>query len=145
MSSSFNENEVFNIQKKRLNLIAIIFSVIFFLILARIFFLQVIKGNHYYYLAKNNATRVIYLPAPRGYILSDNGKIMVDNESSFNIAINLAHVKSLKKEISLIAAIFHKKYSKLYSIVEKEEFIPNYESIVLIRNLSIKDLSVFEV
>jgi penicillin-binding protein 2 len=145
MSSSFNENEVFNIQKKRLNFIAIIFSVIFLLILARIFFLQIIRGNHYYYLAKNNATRVIYLPAPRGYILSDNGKVMVDNESSFNIAITLAHVKSLKKEIRLIAAIFHKKYSKLYSIVKKEEFIPNYESIVLIRNLSIKDLSVFEV
>ena len=145
MSSAFNENGIFNNQKKRLNFIALIFSVICLLIIARIFFLQVINGNYYYYLAKNNATRIMYLPAPRGYILSNAGKIMVDNESSFNIAVTIAHVKSLKGELQLIASMFHKKYSRLYKIVKKEEFIPDYDSIVLIRNLSIKNLSIFEV
>jgi penicillin-binding protein 2 len=145
MSSLYNENAILKNQKKRLNFLAIVFSIIILIIIVRLFFFQISKGNYYYHLAKNNATRVIYLPAPRGDILSNNGHIIVDNESSFNIALTLAHVESLKKELMFLAKIMHKNYYKFYNKVKSEDFLPTYESIIILRNMSIKDLSVFEV
>ena len=72
MSSLYNENGVFKEQKNRINIIAVIVTILLIILLARLFFLQVIMGGYYYNLARDNATRVIYLAAPRGDILSSD-------------------------------------------------------------------------
>ncbi|MHB8232329.1 MAG: penicillin-binding protein 2 [bacterium] len=145
MSSLYNENGILKWQKNRINLLAIIVTLLFLILILRLFYLQIIKGGYYYKLAKDNATRVIYLTAPRGDILSSSGKIFVDNESSFNIAITLSRVKNRKAELKFLAGLMHKRYRKLLKKVKKEEFLPPYEPIILIRNISIKELSKFEV
>ncbi len=145
MSSLYNENGILKGQKNRINLLAIIFTLLIFILIIRLFYLQIIRGGYYYKLAGNNATRVIYLTAPRGDILSNGGKIFVDDESSFNIAITLAHIKDLKTELIFLAKLMHKSYNKLLKTVEKEEFLPTYEPIILMRNISVKELSRFEV
>ncbi|MHB1661963.1 MAG: penicillin-binding transpeptidase domain-containing protein, partial [bacterium] len=145
MSSLYNENGILKGQKNRINLLAIIVTILLLILIARLFYLQIIKGGYYYKLAKDNATRVIYLTAPRGDILSSGGKIFVDNESSFNIAITLSRVKNRKSELRFLAGLMHKRYGKLLKKVKKEEFLPPYEPIILIRNISIKELSKFEV
>lgn len=145
MSSLYNENRILKGQKNRINILAIIVTLLFLILIGRLFYLQIIKGNYYYKLAKDNAMRVIYLTAPRGDILSSNGKIFVDNELSFNIAITLSRVKNLKAELRFFAGLMHKRYGKLLKKVEKEEFLPAYEPIILIHNISVKELSKFEV
>ncbi|MDA8052684.1 MAG: penicillin-binding protein 2 [Deltaproteobacteria bacterium] len=145
MSSLYNENGILKGQKNRINLLAIIFTVLIFILIIRLFYLQIIKGGYYYKLAKNNATRIIYLTAPRGNILSSKGKILVDNESSFNIAITLAHIENLKAELIFLARLMHQNYNKFLKTVKKEEFLPSYEPIILMRNISVKELSKFEV
>lgn len=145
MSSSYNKDGILRKQKNRINLLAVIFTLLTFVLLIRLFYLQVIRGGYYCKLAKNNATRVVYLAAPRGNILSDEGKILVGNKSSFNIAVSLAHVKDLKTELRFLSRLMHKSYYKLLKKVKKEEFLPSYESIILIRNISVKELSRFEV
>ena len=145
MSSLYNENGILKGQKNRINLLAIIFTVLIFILIARLFYLQIIRGGYYYKLAKNNATRIIYLTAPRGNILSSKGKILVDNESSFNIAITLAHIENLKAELIFLARLMHQNYNKFLKTVKKEEFLPSYEPIILMRNISVKELSKFEV
>ncbi|MCL4542360.1 MAG: penicillin-binding protein 2 [Deltaproteobacteria bacterium] len=145
MSSLYNEGGILKGQKNRINLLAIIFTLLTFILIVRLVYLQVIKGDYYYKLAENNATRVIYLTAPRGNILSSGGKIFVDDESSFNIAITLAHIKDLKTELVFLARLMHENYNKLLKTVEKEKFLPTYEPIILMRNISVKELSRFEV
>jgi Cell division protein FtsI/penicillin-binding protein 2 len=39
----------------------------------------------------------------------------------------------------------HKSYRKILQKIKKEEFLPPYEPIILIRNISLKELSKFEV
>ncbi len=145
MSSSYNENGILKEQKSRINLLAVIVAALLFILILRLFYLQVIRGGYYYRLAKDNATRVIYLTAPRGNILSSGGKIFVDDESSFNVAVTLSRVKDLKTELAFLSGLMHKNYGKLLRKVKKEEFLPSYEPIILIRNISLKGLSKFEV
>ena len=145
MSSLYNENGILKGQKNRINLLAIIVTILLLILIVRLFYLQIVKGGYYYKLAKDNATRVMYLTAPRGDILSRGGKIFVDNESSFNIAVTLSRVKEKKTEFKFLAGLMHKSYRKILQKVKKEEFLPPYEPIILIRNISIKELSKFEV
>ena len=113
MSSLYNENGILKGQKNRINLLAIIVTILLLILIVRLFYLQIVKGGYYYKLAKDNATRVMYLTAPRGDILSRGGKIFVDNESSFNIAVTLSRVKKKKTEFKFLAGLMHKSYRKI--------------------------------
>jgi len=52
-------------------------------IFARLFYLQVIQGGYYRYLADNNRTRTVIVHAPRGIILDRNGTPLVFNVPGF--------------------------------------------------------------
>ncbi len=144
MSFLYNENRILRGQKNRINLLVAIVAILFFILILRLFYLQIVRGNYYYRLAKDNATRIIYLTAPRGDILSNSGKIFLDNESSFNIAFTVSRVKNLKAELKFLAGLMGKSYKKLLAKAEKKEFLPPYEPIILMRNISVKKLSKFE-
>lgn len=145
MSSLYKENGISGRQKNRINILVIIISLLLFVLIARLFYLQVLKGGYYLRLARDNATRIIYLAAPRGDLLSSNGKIFVENESSFNIAVTLSRAPHIKRELAFLSSLMGVDYDGLCKKIAKERFLPEYEPIILIRNISIKQLSKFEV
>jgi len=54
-------------------------------IVARLFYLQMIRGSYYRDLSENNRTRTKVIPAPRGIIYDRNGKPLVSNSHVFQI------------------------------------------------------------
>src|SRR3954454_6965771 len=64
----------------------IMFGVVFF----RLWYLQVLSGNHYRAEANNNRVRDIVRQAPRGRIVDRNGRVLVDNRSGYAVVINPA-------------------------------------------------------
>ncbi len=52
-----------------------LFAIVFF----RLWFLQVLSGDQYLVEARENRTRDIRIPAPRGEIVDRNGSLLVDN------------------------------------------------------------------
>ena len=54
-------------------------------IVARLFYLQMIRGSYYRDLSENNRTRTKVIPAPRGIIYDRNGKPLVSNSQVFQI------------------------------------------------------------
>lgn len=61
---------------------------VFFVLFARLFFLQVVQGAYYRYLSNNNRTRTIAIHAPRGIIFDRNGMPLVFNIPGFRETIN---------------------------------------------------------
>src|SRR5437879_13584731 len=53
----------------------VMFAIIFF----RLWYLQVLSGDHYLAQAENNRVRSIVTPAPRGKIVDRTGHTLVDN------------------------------------------------------------------
>src|SRR3954452_11423809 len=64
----------------------IMFGVVFF----RLWYLQVLSGNHYRAEANSNRVRDIVRQAPRGRIVDRNGRILVDNRSGYAVVVNPA-------------------------------------------------------
>lgn len=74
-------------KRKNLKIVWIIAMIFFGVLLARIFYLDVIKGSYYAELSKGNRVRMILLKAPRGKILDKFGNILVSNVSSVDAVI----------------------------------------------------------
>ncbi len=73
--------------QQRLNLFYIPIVLIFLILAARLWQLQIIRGSGYAKMAENNRIRTIQVVAPRGTILDRNNIPLVDNRPSFNVLL----------------------------------------------------------
>ena len=60
----------------------------FFILLIKIFYLQIIEHNHYKALSNKNSIKIIPLSPNRGIIFDRNNKILADNKISFTLELN---------------------------------------------------------
>src|ERR687895_1289838 len=60
---------------------------------ARLYYLQVVNGEHYAERAENQRVRRLRIPAPRGAIFDRNGKLLVDSRSTYNIILSREDMK----------------------------------------------------
>jgi penicillin-binding protein 2 len=103
--------------------IGIVGSVLF-LILVRIFYVQIILGSHYTQLSESNRMRVLPIVAERGIIYDRFGKQLVENIPSFSVSVVPQSLPSPSREPEKRAAII-KRIAELAEIspeqVEKIE------------------------
>ena len=73
---------------QRLNIIFGIIIFIYFVLLVKIFYLQVIEFDNYSLLAKSNRIKIIPIPAIRGQIIDRNGEILAENKLIYTLELN---------------------------------------------------------
>ena len=90
--------------------------VMFFLLLSRLWYLQVIDTDNLLDQSESNRLRFVPVAAPRGAILDRNGKVLVSNTPSFSVAVIPKDVKNKELLVGDLA-----RYLKLDSkdILEK--------------------------
>jgi penicillin-binding protein 2 len=74
-----------NKSKWQYKILAVLIMGMIGVLFLRIFYLQIIKGDHYKILADNNRIRRVVVKAPRGIISDINGKILSRNIPSFEL------------------------------------------------------------
>ncbi|MBU5636348.1 penicillin-binding protein 2 [Geomonas sp. Red69] len=75
----------------------------FFLLLSRLWYLQVISAEDLIDQSENNRLRFVPVAAPRGAILDRNGKVLVSNTPSFSVAVIPQDVKNKEQLIDNLA------------------------------------------
>src|SRR5688572_5609441 len=98
----------------RVSVIQYLVLAVFIILGIRFYVLQVARHDEYQNRAENNRIRDIPLMAPRGAILDRNGKVLVDNTSSFNIVINPEDITNKDDTINALVE---------YLGVEREEAV----------------------
>jgi penicillin-binding protein 2 len=96
------ENELFTQRIFRLTIAACVF---FFLLLTRLWYLQVIESDKLKELSESNRLRLVPVAASRGNLLDRNGEVLVNNTPSFSVAVVPQDVKD--KEVLLDALVRH--------------------------------------
>jgi penicillin-binding protein 2 len=71
----------------RIKIIRVIITGFFVLIVANLFYVQVIRGGYFFRLSTNNRVRMIPLEAARGRILDRNGEVLADNRVAYNVEV----------------------------------------------------------
>ncbi|MSP61559.1 MAG: penicillin-binding protein 2 [Myxococcales bacterium] len=68
-------------------LLATLAVVTFFLLAARLWYLQVLRGDHYYRKSADNFVKEIQLEAARGQVFDAHRRLLVDNRPAYNVYV----------------------------------------------------------
>src|SRR5436190_796153 len=95
---------------------------------------QVAQHEKFREMAEENHLRRLPLPAPRGVLLDRDGRVLVDNQNSRNIALVREQTRNIDETLHILAQATNTDEAQLRETVERRRRDPPYRPIVLIEN-----------
>lgn len=89
---------------QRLPLFTALVTLVFSLLVMRLYYLQVVRGQHFRRLAEENRISSIRVRAPRGIVYDRHGNVLATNRPSFSVSLDLAAVRELDATVDAVAA-----------------------------------------
>ncbi len=117
--------------KKRVGKALILILAAFSALAIRLFYLQIIKGEKFEELSRNNRIRLRQIPPFRGLIYDRSGKLLVDNRPSFDISIIPKDADPLNRTLENLARHMNVPAQPLIEKIRKKKGIASYKPIVL--------------
>ncbi|HVE60136.1 MAG TPA: penicillin-binding protein 2 [Pyrinomonadaceae bacterium] len=130
----------------RVGTIQVIAFVLLSILGARLYYLQVVKGEYYETKAENQRIRLIPIPAPRGAILDRNGKLLVDSRPTYNVTLSNEPIKKIDVTDRIDDYAGGLNVDRQY-VIERLNLIRKqneFETMVLKENASIQDITWVE-
>ncbi len=131
--------------KQRLNGVMLWVMAVFVVLVARLFYLQVIEGREYRRLSENNCIRLQSLDASRGLIFDRTGKLLVENRPSFDLSIILKDAKPVEETIEKLAEYMNVPVRELMSRISGGNSCLSYKPVLLKRDIGRDVLAAIEV
>lgn len=130
--------------KRRIVLAALVIFFFAAIILARLWFLQIHKGNEYRDRADNNRVRMREIVAPRGNILDTKGREMVTNRPSFNVVLVREDSKNVDQLLKTLALALDLDISKLWEKLRDAVHKPKHIPVRLLEDVDWETLAYLE-
>ncbi|MDE3166876.1 MAG: penicillin-binding protein 2, partial [Acidobacteriota bacterium] len=115
---------------------------VFLVLISGFWRLQVQNPEFYDERAQANSIKSVPIPGPRGRILDRDGRVIVDNRSSFSLI--LAREQAKEEHLRPIAQGLNLDYDDLYARVARMRKAPKYVPIVIKDQLTPGDLDFVE-
>ncbi len=130
--------------KKRIDIAMalIIFSAA--LLLTRLWYLQIYRGDEYAKLSEINRIRIQEIAAPRGNILDRNGQPIITNRPRFNVVWNREDAPNPDAVIKDLAKILHEDVSVLLDRIRAATENPRYMPTRLQEDIDWETLAAIE-
>lgn len=130
----------------RVGTIQIIAFILLTILGARLYYLQLVKGEYYADKAENQRIRLIPIPAPRGAILDRHGKLLVDSRPTYNVTLSNEPIKKIDVTDRLDDYARGLNVERQY-VVERLNYIKSqrgFDTLVLKENATIQDIAWVE-
>jgi len=101
---------------------------------------QVAQHQKFDEMAENNHRRRLPLPAPRGVLFDRNGKVLVENQNTFNIALDREQSGNIDDTLRLVAAATGADEATMHETVNRRRREPSYRPIVLVENATMEQV-----
>lgn len=115
---------------------------IFLFLISGFWDLQVRNPEFYNEAAERNMIKALPILAPRGKILDRDGRVIVDNHSSYSLILSRENLKP--EHIRPIAAGLNMDYDRLQARLKHFDARPKYEPIIIKNELTPAELSFVE-
>ena len=124
----------------RLSSLQYIVAVIFTTLAVAFWVFQIAQHQKFRQMAEENHLRRLPLPAPRGVLFDRHGAVLVENHSTFNIALVREQSKDLEQTLHTLALATGADEALMHETVNRRRREPSYRPIVLIENASREQL-----
>ncbi|MCT4642049.1 MAG: penicillin-binding protein 2 [Bacteriovoracaceae bacterium] len=140
----FGDEELVNIHKNRAAQIAYIVMGCFFILLLRLAYLQLYKGELYHKFSLQNRLRKEIVRAPRGIIFDRNDYVMADNTPRFDVVLTRQFLTNRDKVLSRVSNILSIDIEDIEKQIKKKSFQAKYRPIIIKKNITRKELALIE-
>jgi penicillin-binding protein 2 len=127
----------------RLTVLQYIAAVLFSALAIAFWVFQIASHDKFLQMAENNHMRRLPRPAPRGVMFDRNGTILVENQSTWNIALVREQTKDLDRTLHILAEATGVDEAQLHETVNRRRREPSYRPIVLIENATFEQRVAF--
>jgi len=125
--------------------LTVILALIFILLFARVWQLQVLEGAKYSRLSSENAARTIPIIAPRGIIYDRNGKVIVSNRAILSAYLlpKSVDAKELPSLVGKLSSVLGVSEDEIFAKLKKHKKSP-FEPVLVKKNLPISVVTRLE-
>lgn len=140
----FGEEDIVKSHEERSNIISLFIIAAFGLIIARLCYLQIYKGDLLLQYSVENRLREEIIRAPRGVISSRDGKVLVNNHPRFDAIVTRQYLDKAEKTLNRLSQILSMPVENIKRIIKKNSFQAAYRPIVLKKNLTMEEVALIE-
>lgn len=140
----FGEEQIVKNHGRRVDLIGNIFLLCFLLILARLWYLQLYKGNLFLRHSLENQLRKEVVKAPRGMIFSRDNQLLVNNVPRLDLVIVPQYFKHREAVFKKLSGIMHLSVESLMRRYKKGGGQERFRAITIKKNLSPEEVARIE-
>lgn len=119
---------------KKIKILFLFISVIFSIIILRLWYLQIVNGSYFRYLSENNRFRTVYVPAPRGNIYASDGTLLATTRPGFNIEIIPEDVENLDYVLAELSRLSNISVETLRERMSKQRKRKRFQPKLLIED-----------
>ena len=130
--------------RKRVLVLSVAVAAMFFMLLTRLWYLQIVESDRLQELSETNRLRLVPVTASRGAILDRNGKVLVNNTPSFSVAVVPQDVKDREALLSSLARLLNLDRAELLAKWEKGKGRAKYFPIIVASGISRDELEFLE-
>jgi len=142
--SSLNKNADRDWIKQRLMGASLCILMIFALLLLRLVYLQLIKGEEYRRLSETNCVRLKSIKSSRGLIYDRYHTLLVENRPAFDLTIVLEDAHPVNETIKRLADLIDVSHEDLMASIKKAGKSAFYKPLTLKRDISRDLLAIIE-
>lgn len=130
--------------KNRFQFAFVVVITVFALILFRLWYLQIIRGERFRNLSESNRVRVRVVTAPRGIIYDARGRILVDNRPAFDVKLVPEDVRSLPEAIEKVGRLLGLSDAEIADRIATARSGPPWRPVLIKGDVSRDELALVE-
>jgi penicillin-binding protein 2 len=140
----FGEDDLVKSHKTRLDIIGNLILVAFVILIARLWYLQVYKGEQFYQYSLQNRLRKEIVKAPRGMIFSRNNELMVHNVPRFDAVIVPQYLQNRGEVLGKLSEVLDMPIETIEAVLARSRGQASYRPVLIKRNISRAEVAVIE-
>lgn len=114
------------------------------IVVARLYYLQVIRGAFYENFSAENSIKEIKKRAPRGMMFDRRGQVLVDNRPSFNIVVIPQYVKDPDKTFNALSRLLKIPREDFNVAWGKRKRQQNYQPLIVKADVTFDEVSLLK-
>ncbi|MDQ5859035.1 MAG: penicillin-binding protein 2, partial [Acidobacteriota bacterium] len=128
----------------RIEIARIAVGAVFALLAIAYWYVQIVRGDHYFGLSENNRIRSVKLTAPRGYVLDRDGSVLVENEPAYSLLLYRREAKDLADSTDFVVRLLGMPAEQIRARIERGRRYPEFVPIPIAENLTLEEVAVVE-
>ncbi|MFI5366564.1 MAG: penicillin-binding protein 2 [Candidatus Binatia bacterium] len=141
---SLSQREVPLRLRRRLTVALGVALLCFLLLLARLWDLEILRGDEMRTLSENNRIRLHRVQATRGTVVDRTGQVLIDSRPSFDAVLVPEDTHNVELTVENLAHLLNQSAAEMHALITQTSARPPFEEITVRRDLSWDELVALE-